>query len=675
MSGDDRRHQLIEVAIDLFSRKGFSGTTTKEIAAAAGVTEAMIFRHFATKQDFYKAILDYKCAAPSAKDWLAEAQVFMDSDDDAGLFRFIVSKIVAFDRDETKFARLLVHAALEGHELAIMHHNQLAMPIGEKFKAYIARRQQAGAIRGDDPGTVILALAGIAQYYATQKYVYHNGNLPYDDEKVIEGMLNILLEGLVRNNEASGLRPRSGRTSARRKLTLASLATTLLLAISACAPKQTVQAVSPEATKPVTVHTAQAETRQVPASFEETGTFIADEISDIAPPVAGRILSTPVDIGAQVKQGQIICELDHRDAQLKLDQARAQLAEATATVRQAESRIGIRGAGSRPAVGSAGEVLSDVFDPAKVPEVAGALANYQSAQASAKMAAADAQRYANLVATGDVSKSAYEKARTQQETADAQANAARQQYEAAANGARQQYEMISTSQATLDSVKAQLAQAEKGLADTTIRAPFDGYITARPVAAGEYVALTNKIATIVRIGTLKLDLQTPEQRAAIAHLGDKVTARVAAYPDRDFVGKVIAINQSVDPNSRIFILEARFDNPDMALKPGMFANARVLQPGSMPAVFVPRQAVVRDKTTDSNQSFAISDGKARLRVVQIGETAGDYVRVISGIAAGETVALDKQNELYDGAPVSCGVGGSACPGEQSSPVRTPVSAR
>ncbi len=647
MSGEDRRHQLIEVAIDLFSRKGFGGTTTKEIAAAAGVTEAMIFRHFATKQDFYKAILDYKCALPSAEDWLAEAQAFMDSDDDEGLFRFIVSKIVAFDRDETKFARLLVHAALEGHELAIMHNNQLAMPIGEKFKAYIARRQQAGAIRGDDPGTVILALAGIAQYYATQKYVYQNGNLPYEDEKVIEGMLQILLNGLV----GSGLPPRR-RASARRKLALIPVALAMLATLSACGSKQTVQASNPEAAKPVAVRTAQAETRQVPASFEETGSFIADEISDIAPPVAGRILSTPVDIGAQVKQGQVICELDHRDAQLKLDQARAQLAEATASVRQAQSRIGLRGAGSRPAVGSAGEVLSDTFDAAKVPEVAGALANYQSAQASAKMAAADAQRYANLVATGDVSKSAYEKARTQQETADAQANAARQQYEAASNGARQQFEMISTSQASLDGVKAQLAQAEKGLADTTIRAPFDGYITARPVAAGEYVALTNKIATIVRIGTLKLDLQTPEQRAAIAHLGDKVTARIAAYPDRDFVGKVIAINQSVDPNSRIFILEARFDNPDMALKPGMFATARVLQPGSMPAVFVPRQAVVRDKTTDSNQSFAISDGKARLRVVQIGETVGDSVRVIAGIAAGDTVALNKQNELYDGAPVS-----------------------
>src|SRR5258707_13941651 len=89
MSGEDRRRQLIEVAIDLFSRKGFAGTTTREIAAAAGVTEAIIFRHFATKEDFYKAILDYKCSAAAAREWMAESQAFMDANDDEGLFRLL----------------------------------------------------------------------------------------------------------------------------------------------------------------------------------------------------------------------------------------------------------------------------------------------------------------------------------------------------------------------------------------------------------------------------------------------------------------------------------------------------------------------------------------------------------------------------------------------------------
>jgi multidrug efflux pump subunit AcrA (membrane-fusion protein) len=386
------------------------------------------------------------------------------------------------------------------------------------------------------------------------------------------------------------------------------------------------------------VTTAAVISRPVPADFQDTGSFIAEESSDIAPPVAGRVISTPIDVGARVRKGQVICELDHRDAQLKLDQARAQLEEATASVRQAQSRIGWTGG---------------AFDPNKVPEVAASLANYQSAQAQAKLAAADSQRYANLIATGDVSKSAYEKARTQQETADAQANAARQQYEAAANTARQSYEMVSTSRASLDSVKAQLAQARKGLDDTTIRAPFDGFITARPVAAGEYVALTNKIATIVKIETLKLDLQTPEQRAAMAHIGDRVIARVAAFPNRDFEGKVIAVNPSVDPNSRVFILEARFRNPDAALKPGMFATARVMLPGAVEGIFVPDAAVVRDKTTDSNQVFVAQNGKARLHVVSIGESdqKGGLVRILSGLAAADAVITNNQAELYDGARI------------------------
>jgi multidrug efflux pump subunit AcrA (membrane-fusion protein) len=404
-----------------------------------------------------------------------------------------------------------------------------------------------------------------------------------------------------------------------------------------CGSKPEAGTANAAAPQPIPIGVVKAQVKNVQAGFQETGSFVADETSDIAPLVAGRVLATPVDVGAFVHQGQVICELDHRDAQLKLQQAKAQLEEANAAVRQAQSRIGL-GDGA--------------FDANKVPEAAAARANYESSLAQAKLATADAQRYANLVNTGDVSKSAYEKAHTQQETAEAQANAARQQYEGSLNAARQSYQIVSSSQASLESMKAQLAQAEKAVADTTIRAPFDGYITARPVAAGEYVALTAKIATIVRIGTLKLQLQTPEQRAARAKPGMTVLARVSAYPDRDFTGKVSAINQSIDPNSRVFILEARFANPEGALRPGMFSTARVLLPGGEDAVFVPRSAVIRDKTTDSYQVFVIQDGKARLRVVLTGESDGNQIRILSGLSAGDVVALSNTGALYDGAPVS-----------------------
>jgi multidrug efflux pump subunit AcrA (membrane-fusion protein) len=393
--------------------------------------------------------------------------------------------------------------------------------------------------------------------------------------------------------------------------------------------------------KVIAISTAQATVRQVSAGFEETGSFAADESSDIASAVAGQVIATPVNVGDFVKRGQTICELDHRDAQLKLDQAHAQLDEATAAVRQAQSRIGLN--------------ASRAFDAGAVPEVAAAKASYDSAMAQARLAAADAKRYENLVKTGDVSRSAYEKARTQQETAEAQANAAKQQYEAALNGARQMNGAIESSQATLEGMRSAVSQAEKGVADTTIHAPFDGYVSARPVAAGEHVAVTDKIATIVRIGSMKLQLQTPEQRSARAGIGMKVVAHVSAFPGRDFLGKVSAINPAVDPNSRAFILEARFDNPKAELRPGMFATARVLLPGTEGAVFVPRSAVIHDRTTDSNQVFVIENNVgvnvAHLRVVLTGETEGTSVRILSGLTGTESVATNHLPDLFDGSPV------------------------
>jgi multidrug efflux pump subunit AcrA (membrane-fusion protein) len=410
-----------------------------------------------------------------------------------------------------------------------------------------------------------------------------------------------------------------------------------LVALAACSKPSTTAVSAAEGPKRFAVPVAHASIRNVPASFDATGAFVADESSDVAPLVAGRVISTPVNAGDFVRAGQAICELDHRDAQLRLDQAKAALEQAAAALNQSQSRIGHNG--------------SAPFDPNNMPEVAAAKANYESAMAQAKLAAADAARYTNLASTGDVSRATAEKIRTQQETAEAQANAAKKQYEAALNGAKQGWYGVETSQASLAGVRAQLAQAEKALADTTIRAPFDGFVSARPVAAGEYVALSNKIATVVKVGTLKLQLQTPEARASQVKVGMSVNARVGAYPDRVFTGKVTAINPSVDPASRVFIVEARFDNPKAELRPGMFATAKVILPGGENAVFVPSTAVARDKTTDSFQAFTIENGVARLKVVVPGETEGDSIRVVSGLSGNETVATARLGELYDGAAV------------------------
>lgn len=385
------------------------------------------------------------------------------------------------------------------------------------------------------------------------------------------------------------------------------------------------------------VSTARAVSRQVSATVQATGGFAAQEISDVAPESPGVVVETLVNVGDFVSRGQLIARLDSRDAQLRLDQALANQQQAEATVRQAQSRIGL------------GQDQS--FEAERVPEVLAARAAYESAQAQLKLAEANAQRYANLVESGDVSRTTYDQAQTAVETAQAQANAAREQFEATQNNARQNYQGVMTQEASLEAVRVQVALARKALDDTRILAPFDGYVSARPVAAGEYVSTSTTVATILRITPIKLELQVPETYSAAVAVGLDVQANVSGYPGRDFTGRVTAVNPAVDPNSRTFIAEVTFANPDRVLRPGMFATARVELEGSDTGIFVPSSAVLTDATTNSSQVFMIVEDIARLAVVQVGERSGDLVRILSGIPQDAVVATDHLNDLYDGQPV------------------------
>ena len=194
-----------------------------------------------------------------------------------------------------------------------------------------------------------------------------------------------------------------------------SLAGIALLAAAGCSNSTKNVSLTEAATGParvLKVSTVRAVARQVSSSVQVTGSFLAEESSDVAPPAAGRVIATPVDVGAFVQEGQILAKLEDRDAQLRLQAALASEQQADASLRQAESRIGLAKGGK--------------FDANNVPEVLSAKASYDSAMAEAKMSEADAERYDALIKTGDVSQSAYDKARTQADTAKQQANSSRQ---------------------------------------------------------------------------------------------------------------------------------------------------------------------------------------------------------------------------------------------------------
>ncbi|HEV2448036.1 MAG TPA: TetR/AcrR family transcriptional regulator [Candidatus Sulfopaludibacter sp.] len=191
----DRRRQLLETALDLFSRKGFQGATTKEIAAAAGVTEAIIFRHFPSKQALYTAVLDYRHESEDMQDWLAETKGCMERKDDAGLMGAIARKIIQAYRRDPRLQRVLLFAALEGHEEGLAHHRQLSIPVFEQLCDYVRRRQNAGALSGYEAGMIVAAIAGMAAYFAMMTEMF-GFPIAIPDNEVAEIFTSILMNGI-----------------------------------------------------------------------------------------------------------------------------------------------------------------------------------------------------------------------------------------------------------------------------------------------------------------------------------------------------------------------------------------------------------------------------------------------------------------------------------------------
>jgi RND family efflux transporter MFP subunit len=368
------------------------------------------------------------------------------------------------------------------------------------------------------------------------------------------------------------------------------LAIALLVSLAAgCADDAVAPLTARTSADPLEVAVAPVIARDQAVTIEATGSFVADERSQVAPEVSGRVLETLVDVGHTVRPGQPLIRIQGIDAELRLDEARAAVARAEATVRLTESQNGL--------------------------------------------AMTTADRYASLLATGDVSKTLADQARTQAETA---------------------LQELATARASLAEARAQFAQAEKAVSDVVVSAPFAGTISERMVSPGEYVQPSTPVVTLVKTHPLRLQLAIPGVQAARIAVGQAVTTAVDAYPGLTFTGTLTAVNPVITPESRSFIAEVRVPNPEAQLKPGMFAVATIDQGQTTRVLFVPRDALIEDVNTNSWRVFVINaEQRAELRVVQLApRQSGGPIELRAGVAEGERVALTRLGDLYDGAPVT-----------------------
>lgn len=384
----------------------------------------------------------------------------------------------------------------------------------------------------------------------------------------------------------------------------------LALAAVGCGSREREAIAAAGAPEVLSVATAAVVQEPVARFIRVSGTLAAQEEAEVAAEVTGRVIATPIERGSRVaRNGTLI--------QIADTEVAAQSREADANAAQIEARLGT-------ASGAA-------FDVERVAEVANARAAYELSQT-------EFARTKMLQDRQLVSRSEFDQRQ-------AQVEAARRQYEVAKNGAEQQYQ-------ALMGARARVAMARKALADTVVRAPFDGVVGERLVSVGDYVTRGTKIASVMRVSPLRLELTVPAQYVPAVAVGSAVTLEVDSMPGETFIGQVRFVSPALRSDTRALVVEAVVDNTDGRLKPGLFATARIEQASKTAALLVPATAV--QKTATANRVFVVVGDHAEERLITIGQAEGERVEATSGLAAGDRVVVSGLERLKDGVLVKAG---------------------
>jgi TetR/AcrR family transcriptional regulator len=196
LSGEERRTQIIDAALKLFAGKGFSGTRTREIAELAGISETLIFQHFKTKEDLYRAALTKLF---SQHPLMPEVEEKMAEKDDFGVFNALALHLIKHNRKDRRLMRLAIFSAIDGpHLVDIFHHHKETEPsLPELLGNYIQQRIDEGAFKEINAQIVgQLFVEAIFMYIADQEASISGPPLPFSDEETAETLVRIFIDGL-----------------------------------------------------------------------------------------------------------------------------------------------------------------------------------------------------------------------------------------------------------------------------------------------------------------------------------------------------------------------------------------------------------------------------------------------------------------------------------------------
>ena len=201
MSGDKRREQILQTAFDLFSHKGFSGTTTKDIARAAGVSEAMVFKHFSSKDELYGALIEAKSCNEglSRYPWEENEDLLaaMKAKDDFGVFYHFARQALNKHQEDIAFMRMIFYSALEEHHMAERFFGEFVGEIYKFLGGYIKKRQKEKAFRKIDPRIIVRSFLGMLIHHSLNNILWDKERklLDIPNDQAAKHFAEIILKG------------------------------------------------------------------------------------------------------------------------------------------------------------------------------------------------------------------------------------------------------------------------------------------------------------------------------------------------------------------------------------------------------------------------------------------------------------------------------------------------
>lgn len=214
---------------------------------------------------------------------------------------------------------------------------------------------------------------------------------------------------------------------------------------------------------------------------------------------------------------------------------------------------------------------------------------------------------------------------------------------------RETYESVVTE---LDKLNADIALVEANIAQTELRAPFDGRIGLRYVSEGAFISSSTVIANLAKISPLKIEFSVPESHASLMKVGTAITFRMEN--DRglyqDYSASVYAVASVVDTDTRTLKVRAKYPNVGDKIMPGRHVSVIIEREKIKGAVSIPSEAVVPEM--GRNLVYMYKDGVAMPVEVNLGIRGAGRVQVVSGLAAGDTIITTGVMQLRSGMKVT-----------------------